>query len=63
LYAEALGVTLGGIRSLNEGGGYQPPQPMPMMYARAAMAESDSTPISGGELSVKIDITGVYDLR
>ena len=63
LYAEALGVTLGGIRSLNEGGGYQPPQPMPMMYARAAMADSASTPISGGELSVKIDITGVYDLR
>ena len=63
LYAEALGVTLGGIRSLNEGGGYQAQQPMPMMYARAAMADSASTPISGGELSVKIDITGVYDLR
>lgn len=64
LYAEALGVTLGGIRSLNEGGGYQPPQPMPMMFARAAMSDSaGSTPVSGGELSVKIDITGVYDLR
>ena len=64
LYAEALGVTLGGIRSLNEGGGYQPPQPMPMMFARAAMSDSAGwTPVSGGELSVKIDITGVYDLR
>jgi len=64
LYAEALGVNLGGIRSLNEGGGYQPPQPMPMMFARAAMSDSaGSTPVSGGELSVKIDITGVYDLR
>lgn len=63
LYAEALGVTLGGIRSLNEGGGYTPPQPMPMMFARAAMAGADSTPVSAGELSVKIDITGVYDLR
>jgi uncharacterized protein YggE len=64
LYAQALGVTLGGIRSLNEGGGYQPPQPMPVMYARAAMADSaGSTPISGGELSVRIDITGVYDIR
>lgn len=63
LYAEALGVTLGGIRSLNEGGGYQPPQPMPMMFARGAMASADSTPVSAGELSVKIDITGVYDIR
>ena len=63
LYAEALGVTLGGIRSLNEGGGYQPPQPMPMMFARASMAGADSTPVSAGELSVKIDITGVYDIR
>ena len=63
LYAEALGVTLGGIRSLNEGGGYQPPQPITLQYARAEMADSASTPISGGELSVKIDITGVYDLR
>ena len=63
LYAEALGVTLGGIRSLNEGGGYQPPQPMPMMFARSAMAGADSTPVSAGELSVKIDITGVYDIR
>ncbi|CAN5387850.1 hypothetical protein BH10PSE1_BH10PSE1_15340 [soil metagenome] len=63
LYAEALGVTLGGIRSLNEGGGYTPPQPMPMMFARASMAGADSTPVSAGELSVKIDITGVYDLN
>ncbi|CAN5201396.1 hypothetical protein BH09PSE1_BH09PSE1_17150 [soil metagenome] len=63
LYAEALGVTLGGIRSLNEGGGYTPPQPMPMMFARASMAGADTTPVSAGELSVKIDITGVYDLR
>jgi len=63
LYAGALGVTLGGIRTLSEGGGYQPPQPMPMVFARAAMAESDSTPVSAGELSVKIEITGVYDLQ
>ena len=62
LYAEALGVPLGGIRSLSEGGGYAP-QP-PVMFARAAMmADSGaSTPVSGGELTVRIDITGVYDL-
>ena len=63
LYAQALGVQLGGIRSLNEGGGYSPQPPMPMpapMFARAAMA--DSTPVSAGELTVRIDINGVYDI-
>lgn len=61
LYAQALGVQLGGIRSLNEGGGYSPQPPMPApMFARAAMA--DSTPVSAGELTVRIDINGVYDI-
>ena len=63
LYAQALGVELGGIRSLSEGGGYAPrPQ---MMYARAemAMGADASTPVAAGELTVRIDITGVYDLR
>lgn len=62
LYAQALGVQLGGVRSLSEGGGYAPPPPMPM-YARAASLQAaDSSPVSGGELSVRIDITGVYDI-
>lgn len=62
LYAEALGVTLGGVRSLNEGGGYTPQPPMPMYAMRAQSMAADSTPVSGGELSVKIDVTGVYDI-
>lgn len=64
LYAQALGVELGGIRSLTEGGGYAPRPPMPL-YARAESADvmNVSTPVSGGELTVRIDITGVYDLR
>ena len=64
LYAEALGVRLGGIRSLSEGGGYAPQPPMPM-YRMAAVAEGmdASTPVSGGELTVRVDITGVYDLE
>ena len=64
LYADALGVQLGGIRSLNEGGGYTPQPPMPMFaMARMSADRAESTPISAGELSVKIDITGVYDIR
>ena len=63
LYAQALGVELGGIRSLSEGGGYSPPVPR-VMYARAEMAQdAGSTPVAAGELTVRIDITGVYDLN
>jgi len=62
LYAEALGVSLGGIRSLSEGGGYSPPPPMPMYTMRAQSMDSASTPVSAGELTVRIDIAGVYDL-
>jgi uncharacterized protein YggE len=63
LYSQALGVDLGGIRSLTEGGGYMPQPPRPM-YARAEMAmDAGSTPVAAGELTVRIDITGVYDLN
>ena len=63
LYAQALGVQLGGIRSLNEGGGYTPQPPMPMFAMRAqAMDSGGGTSVSGGELSVKIEVTGVYDI-
>lgn len=61
LYADSLGVSLGGIRSLSEGGGYTPQPPMPMLVMRSA-AMADATPVSGGELSVRIDISGVYDI-
>lgn len=62
LYAEALGQPLGQLRSLTEGGGYVP-RPMPM-YARAeaiTVTGSDNS-VAPGELTVRIDITGVYDL-
>ncbi|MBL0946878.1 SIMPL domain-containing protein [Brevundimonas sp.] len=62
LYAEALGVRLGGIRGLSEGTSMSAPPPMP--YARAEMmVQSDAaTSVSPGELTVRVDITGVYDL-
>ena len=62
LYAQALGVQLGGIRTLTEGGGYAPEPPRPM-YARVmAMDAGASTPVSAGELTVRIDISGTYDI-
>ena len=63
LYSQALGVDLGGIRSLSEGGGYAPQPPMPMYRMAAMAADSASTPVSAGELTIRIDITGVYDLN
>ncbi len=63
LYSDALGTSLGSIRSLSEGGGYAPQPPMPMYAVRAqSMGAADSTPVAAGELSIRIDITGVYDL-
>ncbi|WP_447910480.1 SIMPL domain-containing protein [Brevundimonas bullata] len=63
LYAQALGVELGGVRSLTEGGGFTPEPPRPM-YARAMAMDSGSasTPVSAGELTVRIDIAGTYDI-
>lgn len=62
LYAQALGVELGAVRSLNEGGGYTPQPPMPVFAMARMSADSASTPVSPGEMTVRIDITGTYDI-
>jgi uncharacterized protein YggE len=63
LYASATGMRLARLVSLSEGGGYQPqpPRPVPMM-AEARMKGAD-TSVSPGELLVRIDIDGIYELR
>jgi uncharacterized protein YggE len=62
LYARATGYRVSRLVSLSEGGGYSAPPPMPMM----AMAKRESfdagTPVAGGQLSVRIDVTGLYEL-
>lgn len=60
LYARATGYTLGRLVNLSEGGGYTPGPVRPL----AMMAESKrvATPIEAGELDIRIDITGVYEL-
>ena len=61
LYAQATGLRLGRMVNLTEGGGYTPTPPMPM--GRLAMVSKDeSTPVAPGELEVRIDITGIYEL-
>ena len=62
LYAKATGHRIARMASLSESGGYAPP-PMPMpVYAMARMEKADSTPVAAGEVVVRIDVNGVYEL-
>lgn len=63
LYAKATGHRVSRLVNLSEGGGYTPaPPPVPMMaYARMEKADGGA-PISAGELNVRVDITGLYEL-
>ncbi len=63
LYAQATGYKVSRLVSLSEGGGYTPQPPMPMVSFAAKRMESDAgTSVSGGQLSVRIDVTGLYEL-
>lgn len=63
LYAAATGHRVGRLVTLSEGGGYTAPPPMPMpMMAMARMEKDAGTSVSGGELAVRVDITGLYEL-
>jgi hypothetical protein len=59
MYAAALGLRVRRIVSINEGGGYNPPGPIPMM--KAAMATAD-TPVSPGETSLSATLGVVFEL-
>jgi uncharacterized protein YggE len=61
LYAGAAGYRVGRLVNLSEGGGYVPPRPMPVM-ARAMAAPIAPTPVEPGELDIRIDVSGVYEL-
>ncbi|CAN5290398.1 SIMPL domain-containing protein [soil metagenome] len=61
LYARATGYKIVRLVSLGEGGGYTPQPPMPM-YAMAKMERADSSPVSAGELKVRVDVSATYEL-
>ena len=60
LYAQATGYHIGRLVNLSEGGGYRPGAPMPMMAM--AVRSSASTPVEAGETTVRVEITGVFEL-
>ncbi|QNM81946.1 SIMPL domain-containing protein [Sphingomonas sabuli] len=60
LYASALGKRVGRVLSINESGGYSPPQPMP--YAAMARAQSADTKIEPGEQKLEISVAMAFEL-
>ncbi|MDB5445006.1 MAG: hypothetical protein JWQ97_323 [Phenylobacterium sp.] len=61
LYARATGYRVLRLVSLSEGGSSVPPTPIPMV-AMAARFEKAQTPVSPGEMQVRIDVAGIYEL-
>ena len=61
LYAGATGYHVTRLISLSEGGGYAPGPIRPMM-AMARLASAPETPVSPGELTVRVDVSGSYAL-
>lgn len=62
LYARTTGMRVKRVVSINESGGYQNPQPVPMM-AMARMADSASTPVAGGEVTMSIQLNVQFELE
>ncbi|MFZ5636894.1 MAG: SIMPL domain-containing protein [Pseudomonadota bacterium] len=60
MYAAALGLRVRRIVSINEGGGYNPPGPIPMM--KMAAMEARDTPVSPGETSLTASLNVVFEL-
>lgn len=61
LYAQATGLRVGRLVTLSEGGGYAAPPPMPVMV-QARAEKFDATSVSPGQLSVRVDVSGLYEL-
>ena len=60
LYASAMGLKVARLVNLSEGGGYQPQPIAPRVFAMAKA--SAPTPVEPGELTVRIDVSAVYEL-
>lgn len=60
MYAAALGLRVRRIVSIGEGGGFNPPGPMPMM--KMAAMDARETPVSPGETSLTASLNVVFEL-
>jgi uncharacterized protein YggE len=62
LYASALNMRVVRIVAVQEGGGFSPPMPMPMM-ARMEAAQDASTPIAPGQIETRVRVSVTFELR
>ena len=62
LYARSLGMHVARVISVSESGGYAPPPPMPMMVARASMAEA-KTSIDPGVQQLQVSLAMAFELQ
>lgn len=62
LYARATGLKLVRLVSLSEAGGYTPRPPVPMVEMAAFRGKAADTPVAGGEVAVRVDLSAVYEL-
>jgi uncharacterized protein len=64
LYATASGMRVKRVITINESGGYEPPQPRPMMMARAMVADAAAeTPVAPGEVTLSIQLNVQFELE
>ncbi|MFL5294798.1 MAG: SIMPL domain-containing protein [Phenylobacterium sp.] len=61
-YARATGLRLVRLVSLSEGANVQGPRPGPIPMVQARMAAQSVVAVSPGELNVRVDVTGLYEL-
>jgi len=62
LYAKATGHRVLRLVSLSEGSAFSPPQPVPMVAMASARFKEADTQVSPGEIKVRVDVSGVYEL-
>lgn len=62
MYATALGLKVRRIVSIDEGGGFQPPRPMPMMAMAARAEKAYDTAVSPGETTLGASVDVVFEL-
>jgi uncharacterized protein YggE len=62
MYAKALGLRVRRIVSIDEGGGFQPPRPMPMMAMAARSEKAYDTAVSPGETTLSANLEVVFEL-
>jgi uncharacterized protein YggE len=62
MYAKALGLRVRRIVSIDEGGGFQPPRPVPMMAMAARAEKAYDTAVSPGETTLGANLSVVFEL-